>query len=185
MSVSARTEKRATPTRLPSASSEKRRLAGSGVIFSVDDEQPLVMPLARREHHPMLAERYRLAVAVGGDVADAVDRHFRSGRARPPPPQVRRRRRSRLPQWPVDGKYSRPNRSTILAEQEGAGRGLRITPSQTPALPNSCNSACRSAGGRRGRRGQDGCRSGRSGSRCAPSHSERSTISRTCSGSKG
>ena len=76
-SVSARPENRATPTRLPSASSLKVRLAGFGVIVSDEFEQMLVMALARQEHHPMLAELDRLPVAVGGDVADAVDRHFR------------------------------------------------------------------------------------------------------------
>ena len=55
-------------------------------------EQPLVMPLARREHHAMLAERHRLAVAVGGDVADAVDRHsrFSSGSGQRPKSPERR-----------------------------------------------------------------------------------------------
>jgi hypothetical protein len=35
----------------------------------------LVVPLARQEHHPVLAEGDGLAVAVGGDVMDAVNRH--------------------------------------------------------------------------------------------------------------
>ncbi len=37
----------------------------------------LVVPLARQEHHPVLAEGDRLAVAIGGDVMDAVNRHSR------------------------------------------------------------------------------------------------------------
>ena len=74
-SVSARTAKRATPTRLPSASSLNLRLAGSGSDRQRRVEQMLVVPLARQEHHPVLAEGDRLPVAVGGDVMDAVDRH--------------------------------------------------------------------------------------------------------------
>jgi hypothetical protein len=38
-------------------------------------EEVLIVPLARQEHHAVLAEGDRLAVAVGGDVMDAVNRH--------------------------------------------------------------------------------------------------------------
>ena len=39
-------------------------------------EEMLVVPLARRKHHAVLAEGDRLPVAVGGHMVDAVDRHF-------------------------------------------------------------------------------------------------------------
>ena len=38
-------------------------------------EQTLVVAVARAEHHPVFAERHRLAVAVGGDVMDRKDWH--------------------------------------------------------------------------------------------------------------
>ena len=44
-------------------------------------KQLLVVAVARAEHHAMLAERHRLLVAVGRDVADGKERH-RSGKRR-------------------------------------------------------------------------------------------------------
>ena len=44
-------------------------------------QQVLVVTLVRPEHHAVLAERHRLAVAIGRDVADGQDRH-RSGKRR-------------------------------------------------------------------------------------------------------
>ena len=74
-SVEARTENRAAATRLPSASSLKRRLVGSGVMVRVWSRRCWSCPSRGHEHHPMLAEGDRTPVAVGGQMADAVDRH--------------------------------------------------------------------------------------------------------------
>jgi hypothetical protein len=51
---------------------ERRRFGRDGER-SLD--QTLVVAVARPEHDPVLAERNRLAVAVGRDVADGEDRH--------------------------------------------------------------------------------------------------------------
>src|SRR5690348_15861590 len=54
--------------------SDIHRFGGNGQLTV---EQPLIMAVARPQHHAMFAECDRLLVAVGRDVADGQDRHFR------------------------------------------------------------------------------------------------------------
>ena len=49
---------------------------GSGVIDEPRFDQPLVIAVARAQHHAVLAERHRLLVAVGRDVADGEKLHL-------------------------------------------------------------------------------------------------------------
>ena len=58
---------------LPNTSCAQRMSQGSGVMISSQSISALIVALARAEHHPVLAERDGLAVAVGGDVADGQD----------------------------------------------------------------------------------------------------------------
>ena len=63
--------KRAIATQLPNTSWTQRISTGSGVDDQLRLDQPLVVAVARPEHHAVLAERDRLAVAVGRDVTDS------------------------------------------------------------------------------------------------------------------
>ena len=66
---------RASATQLPNGSWIQWRWAGSGVMRSREFDQPLVVAVARAEHHAVLAERNRPAVAVAGDVANRENGH--------------------------------------------------------------------------------------------------------------
>ena len=74
-SSDARVLNRARATQLPNGSWIQCRWAGSGVMRSREFDQPLVVAVARAEHHAVLAERDRPAVAVGGDVANRENGH--------------------------------------------------------------------------------------------------------------
>ena len=74
-SSDARVLNRASATQLPNGSWIQWMCAGFGVMQQARVDQPLVVAVARPEHHAVVAERDRPAIAVGGDVADGQDGH--------------------------------------------------------------------------------------------------------------
>ncbi len=107
---------------------EMRRL---GRDLDLGRDELLVVAVARPEHHAMLAEGDRPAVAIGRDVADRKDRHLASAYTSPRSAHLKRQWRARP--VPACGSSARGRR---------AGR-FRSPP---------CRAACRSAGRRSGRR---------------------------------